>query len=452
MVPFVLPTVVVGVAFRALFRTGGLLGWLGIDQSFSAVVIALVFFNVSVVVRTVGVLWEKLDPRQSQAAKSHGAGPLRAFFTVSLPQLAPGIGSAAALVALFCATAFGTVMILGGARYGTIETEIFSRTTLFLDLQGAAVLSLLQFGFVGLALWISNRATTRGDIAVISATSASDPVPFQWKKPADFLAALVAVPVVGGLIVLPLSGLVIRSFQDSQGQWTIANYLNLATNQFASPLQALLNSLRTAAIAMIIALVIGLLLALVLSKNPQTRAIRRLTKMLETFVMLPLGVSSVTVGFGFLITFTRPILGIDPRTSGWLIPLAQALVALPLVVRTIVPVLRSINPDLRRAASTLGASPWRILGTIDLALTNRALRLSAGFAFAVSLGEFGATSFLARPQNDTLPVLIFRLLNRPGGGNYGMALAAAVLLGAITIAIMIPAERLRRFGTPGGTP
>jgi thiamine transport system permease protein len=118
-------------------------------------------------------------------------------------------------------------------------------------------------------------------------------------------------------------------------------------------------------------------------------------------------------------------------------------VAVPLVVRTVLPVLRAIDPRLREAAATLGAGPARVLAAVDVPIAARALGLAVGFAFAVSLGEFGATSFLARPDAPTLPVVIFRLIGRPGAQNYGMALAASVVLAVITAGIMAVAERLR---------
>jgi thiamine transport system permease protein len=81
--------------------------------------------------------------------------------------------------------------------------------------------------------------------------------------------------------------------------------------------------------------------------------------------------------------------------------------------------------------------------TIDWALAARALGLAAGMSFAVSLGEFGATSFLSRPDTATLPIVIFRLISKPGAENYGMALAASVILAVFSAAVMMLAERLR---------
>ena len=119
------------------------------------------------------------------------------------------------------------------------------------------------------------------------------------------------------------------------------------------------------------------------------------------------------------------------------------MVALPLVVRTLVPVLRSIDPRQRQAAETLGASPLRALLVVDVPVAWRPVLAAAGLAFAVSLGEFGATSFLARPDRPTLPVVIYQLISRPGPENFGTALAASVVLGVVTVTVMGVVERLR---------
>ncbi len=157
--------------------------------------------------------------------------------------------------------------------------------------------------------------------------------------------------------------------------------------------------------------------------------------------MLPLGVSAVTVGFGFLITLDRP--PFDLRTSPILIPIAQAMVALPLVVRTLAPVLRAVDDRQRQVAATLGARPWQVLLTVELPVIWRPLLAAVGLALAVSLGEFGATSFLARPDQPTLPVVIYHLIGRPGADNLGMALAASVILAVVTVTVMGLVERLR---------
>ncbi len=157
LVPFVLPTVVVGVAFRQLLGEAGPLGFLGFDGTPVAILAGLVFFNVAVVIRTVGAAWETLDRRPGDAAAALGASPAQVFRTVTLPALRPTIVSAASVVFLFCATAFGVVLTLGGTRYSSVETEIYLLTKDLLDLPAAAALSILQLVAVVALLVVAGR-------------------------------------------------------------------------------------------------------------------------------------------------------------------------------------------------------------------------------------------------------------------------------------------------------
>ena len=437
IVPFVLPTVVVGIAFRTLLRDTPL------DGTFAAILLALVFFNVAVVVRTVGASWEGLDPRQEEAASVLGASPARVFFTVTLPRLLPSIVSAASIVFLFCATAFGVVLVLGGSKFGTIETEIWLLTTQFLDLRAASVLGITQLVVVVALLAVAARA--RG--SAVAQKRASRPRPLRRMDAAPLALTLV----IAVLLAIPLAALLIRSFETRAG-WGFGNYAALATTGTRNALvvnvwTALGNSLLIASAATVIALVVGVTASILLSRRPRRRLWQRALELFDGALMLPLGVSAVTVGFGFLIALNTPPL--DLRTSPVLIPIAQALIAVPLVIRTVLPVLRSVDPRMRESAAVLGVPPWRVVLDVDLGIGARAILAAGGLSFAVALGEFGATTFLSRADRPTLPVVIYRLIGLPGGDNLGMAIAASVLLAAVTVALIALVERLR-VATVGG--
>lgn len=445
-IPFVLPTVVVAVAFGSLFNPGGWLAFLELKQSYLAILLALCFFNVSVVVRTTGSLWARLDPRLGEAARVLGSSPLKTLFTVTLPALGPAIAAGASLVFLFCSTAFGIIMVLGGVKYSTLETEIWYQTTQLLDLRAAAVLSVTQLIIVGGTLVATNALQRRTQQALqLSVDTSAEQ---QLVVARDWFAIIVTGIVVTMLLVIPMANLVVRSLR-RDGEWSLVNYANLATTGSGGTLtvpvwQALWNSVWIAAAACLIAVTMGILVSLVASRRPRTAAGRRGIAVLEGAFLLPLGVSAVTVGFGYLITLNRPPL--DLRSSLVLIPLAQALVALPLVVRSLLPALRAIDPRQLEAARSLGSSSWQVLRRIELPHLIRGLGLAVGFALATSLGEFGATSFLSRPESPTLPVVIYRLFGRPGADNYGMALAASALLACLTGIVMAVAERARPKG------
>lgn len=442
LVPFVLPTVVVGLAVRELIAPAGVLGFLDLDGTAVAIVIGLVFFNVAVVIRTVGVAWESLDRRPAEAAAALGATPWQVFRTVTFPALRPAIVSAASVVFLFCATAFGVVLILGGVRYSSVETEIYLLTADLLDLPAAAALSLVQMLAVVLLLVVVGRLRAVPDPTVRrSVAPAARP---QWRD----APAVVVTAVTLAAVALPVLALVVGSFR-RDGAWSLDHYRALGGSADGllqvSVTHALGASLRIAVDATWMSLLLGLVVAFVVTRRVRSRAGRRARAALDGFFMLPLGVSAVTLGFGFLIALDEPPL--DLRSSPLLVPIAQALVALPIVVRTLVPVLAGIDDRQRQAAASLGAGPLRAVLTVDLAVVWRPVLAAAGFAFAVSLGEFGATSFIVRPAEPTLPVVIYRLLGHPGPLNHGTALAASVVLAAVTAAVILVVERLRVPGT-----
>jgi thiamine transport system permease protein len=439
-VPFVLPTVVVGSAFVALLGDGGPLASLGLDQTLGAILIAHVFFNYAVVVRTVGSLWSHLDPRQEEAARMLGAGRVRVFREVTLPALRPAIAAASAVVFLFTFTSFGVILILGGPGTATLETEIYRQTAQFLNLPLAAALTLVQLVAIVLLLLLTSWIEGRQRVSLSLRAAAETARRPRTARARAFVGANLALMAL--LLGVPLGVLVFRSFDTPSGFgldfYRALGEVHAGSTLFVEPVHAIANSLRFAAAATVIAVVVGGCAAFALASS------RR--RGLDALVSLPLGVSAVTVGFGFLITLDHP--PVDLRGSWWLVPIAQALVAIPFVVRVMTPVLRAIDPRLRDAAATLGASPTRVWREVDLPIVARAALVAAGFAFAISLGEFGATVFIVRPDQPTLPVLVYRLLGQPGPLNFGGAMAASVILMAITALAILGIERFRA-GTVG---
>jgi thiamine transport system permease protein len=414
-IPFVLPTVVVGAAFLSVF-----------DAGIGALIAAHVFYNIAVVVRTVGGVWSRIDPTVEEAAAVLGASPFGRFRMVVLPLIRPALASASAIVFLFCFTSFGTVLVLGQGRLRTLEVEIYQQAVNFLDLPVAAALSLIQLATVAAMLVVSARTQRRAS-ALTLASEARLPAP----RPGSQRTAVWATLTVSlGLLAVPLIGLVGASLAGRGVGW---RSLLTDTPSAVDPLPAIGNSLGYALIASIIAVVVGGLAASWLSN-------RGAGGWFDLLLMLPLGTSAVTIGFGFLLALDRPI---DLRGTAALVPLAHALVATPFVVRATLPLLRSIKRELREAAAVLGASPARVWREIDLPIVARALAVGAGFAAVVSLGEFGATSFVVRPASITVPALIFRYLGRPGSASFATAMALAVVLAVMTALIVLLIDRVR---------
>jgi len=464
-VPFVLPTIVVALAFTALLGPRGLLNTgltsllglerppLDLQHTLAIILLAHVFYNYVLVLRIVGTMWSNLDPRLEEAARMLGASRWRAFRETTLPLLLPAIGAAAFLTFIFCFTSFGVVLVLGGSRFATLEVEIYRQTIHYLNLPLAAALSLIQILFTFGMMVAYTRLQARATLPLeLRARRVTQHQPRRWR---EWLVVVANVGLMLALLVTPLAALVERSLTlSTAGGASISFYRQLFENPRSSafyvpPVAAVRNSVGFALATTALSVALGLMAAAALDNRgggtacPGCRQARKpaLQRLLDPILMLPLGTSAVTLGLGYIVALDEPPLNL--RTSPLLVVLAHTLVALPFVVRSVLPALRSIQPQLREAAALLSASPWRVWREVDLPIVARAVLVGAVFAFTISMGEFGATSLIARPERPTMPIAIYRFLGRPGAANYGQALAMSTLLMLVCTVGFLAIERFR---------
>ncbi len=432
-VPFILPTVVTAAAFSSLIGPRGTINlWLmeiydlqqppiQLMNTIWIILIAHVFYNISVVMRIVGNAWSAIDVRLEDAAQTLGSTPWQTFRSVTFPLLKSSIASSVLLVFLFDFTSYGVVLLLGGARYRTIEVEIAQQAMQMFNLPMAGLLSILQIIVtVGITI-IENRIKndTKSNRIPKTADENLKTPQHAWEK----VAITVLLTVTSILLLSPLLSLALRSFIvfDSHSiSWTSSYYQRLFINERSSffyvpPIQALWNSLKNGFLAAVISLSIGMLIALANDRF-------RWTRKLNAVFMIPVGTSSVTLGLGYLLFFRSYI------KHPLLIPFAHSLIGLPFVIRSLGPLFQGIPASLRQAGAMLGASPLKVFTKIDLPILRRGLINAGIFAFTISLGEFGATSFLSTPDRPTIPIAIFRFLGQPGATNYGQAMAMSTIL------------------------
>lgn len=461
--PFILPTVVAVAGFTALLGPRGLLNLglmrlFGLDQppitfmnTLWGVLLVHVFYNITIVLRVVGSAWSQLDPRWEQTAQVLGASKRRALREVTLPLLRPSILAAALLVFLFDFTSFGVILMVGGPYFSTLEVAIYQQTMSLFNLPLAGSMAVIQLLCTFAITWVYSRVNDNRRVPLLPKLNNEALQPIHTLK--EKLAVYAMNTLLTLLLVAPMLALVLRSFlrlaadQGNRGSFTpgftLQFYRELFVNSsqsifYVPPVSAALNSLGFALLTVAFALVLGTLTVYAMLHN------NRMKRWLDALITLPLGASAVTLGLGFIITFNRAPL--DVRHFPLLIPIAHALVATPFVVRTLQPALNSIPGSLRQAAGVLGASPLNIWRKVDLPLLKRPLLVAAIFAFTISLGEFGATSFLARPETPTLPVAIYRYISMPGELNYGQALAMSTLLLALCGLSIYLLEKLQPEG------
>lgn len=459
-VPFMLPTVVVAAGFNAFLGAQGVVNVL-LQRAFhlgaapimfvgtlGAILLAHVFYNTTIVIRILGNSLAHLDPRLGQAARSLGADRFHLWQRVYLPLLRPSLLAATTLVFLFDFTSFGVILLLGGPGFATLELEIYIQSLYFLNLPVAALLACIQLAFTLLFSVLYTRLTSIGAVQTAPRAAETNMRRAKSLRQRLFVSGMIALMVA--LFILPMLALPLRSIsrlEAERGQrgsfqsgFTTEYYAELFVNSrnsvtYVPPVQAILNSLGYAAATVLLSLAMGFPAATALARPG------RLERILDPILLLPLGASAVTLGLGLIITFGRWL------SNPWFLPLAHTLVALPFVIRALQPALASIPNRLRQAAVSLGASPFRAWQTVDWPILRRATLTAAAFAFTISVGEFGATALVSRPEYPTIPVAIYRFLSQPGASNYGQALAMATILMIVAAAGILFIERFRLPGS-----
>ncbi|MBF0379073.1 MAG: iron ABC transporter permease [Desulfamplus sp.] len=491
--PFVLPTIVVATSFQIIpsliqditllllnsqvvnlllgehiknsLLDNQFLNFLKNENPMVMIFFAHVFYNFSVVLRITSSFWSSLSKDMKEAASILGANNFQTFFKITLPLLKPAIFASAMLVFIFCFSSFGVVLILGGPSFSTIEVEIYRQAAHLFNLPVASILSLFQILFTFGMMLLYTRLQKKID----RFTPESEK--FSLKKPYSAIEKLLIFLSVLFIILLcgfPMAALLLKSIY-YKGSLSLIFYRELFLNSsgsifYVSPIVAISNSLMFAFITIIMALIVGSCAAILIKQCSYTNENLEINrnfgikkniaslqtlfgKLLEPIFMLPLSTSAVTLGFGMIITLDKPPLNL--RTSLFLIPIIHTLVAFPFVVRAVLPALKSIPLSLKESASIMGASPFRVWLHIELPIIARALSIGAIFAFTVSLGEFGAALFAARPEFTTMPITIYKLLGQPGIMNYGQAMAMSSILMLVTSIGFIFIENIRQFGHEG---
>lgn len=448
-IPLVLPSIVVAIVFASFRAEHQIYQQLGLgfffENSIYWIIGAHVFVNYSLIVRGIGGVWANLDNETEEAAELAGAGRLRTLLAITLPQIKPAIIAASALVFLFCFSSYGIILILGGGLVHSIETEIASSALQFLDLQKASALAVLQTLFTIVAFSVA-ESIGKNPIGIEQVDESTRKPPVDRR---DWLAGGITGFVVLGLIAIPLLLLLAKAFTVA-GSFGLENFLNLTGRGERDLLnisvgQATLNTLRNVLISASLSVSLGGLVSFLLSRNFKSRRARVTNRVLDVLFLMPVGISSVVLGFGYLITFGS---GFLPLRSSWLVvPLVQALMATPLVIRLLYPALISIGSDHREAAALAGANASQTWWQIETGIIRNVIFTAIGFSVIASIGEFGAASLLAYGDQATLPTVLYALISRPGDQNFGMAMAVCAILIVMTfiLVLSVSAQKPRRL-------
>ena len=448
-IPFILPSILVVLGFILFWGRQGVVNnlltglmdrekpVLDILYSFKAILLAHVFYNFPIALRLIAAWWEGFPENQTQAARTLGASDSKVFFTVTLPQLLPGLMSAASLIFLYCFMSFAVILVLGGGpRYSTMEVEVYRLIKYSLDFGKGGALALVETAatlFLTYFYIRSERRYNRHGGTILRKKSSWPELTRGQKTGSLLYLLLVFLIILGPILTVAGHSFLVRATRTGPATASLKWYIQMLSppgevSGVAILAEAIRNSLSIAGAVLVLSLIIGSYTSWVLARYPLKYPL-----LTESLIMLPMGVSSVVLGIGYLWLMRNRLTGDFPPVIS--IIFAHTVIALPFVLRSLTPAMRRIRQDLLDAAGLMGAGGFRRFVTIELPLIRPGLITGGAFAFAISLGEINATLILSDAGITTIPIAILRLI-----GTYKFFPACA--LGTILIGICLLAFTL----------
>lgn len=255
---------------------------------------------------------------------------------------------------------------------------------------------------------------------------AENPGSVRW---AGWVTAVLAA-IMAFFLIVPLVGLV----------WRALTLPGTAALDRSSLSAAILLSLTTTAISVLLIILLGTPLAYVLARYPL-----RFKRLLTVFVELPIVMPPVVAGLGLLAAFGRRGLiglplaewGITVTFSGTAVVLAQVFVAAPFYIRAAQSRFAALPREYEDAAAVDGANRWQTFRYIMLPYSRNGLLAGLILSWARALGEFGATILFAgnlQGRTQTMPLLVYASLERDLRITF---ITALILLGLAVVAFGI---------------
>jgi thiamine transport system permease protein len=403
--PFLLPVIVAVLGLLAVFGRSGIvnegLAAVGLHPvsiyGLHGVVLAHVFFNLPLAVRMILAGWQAIPGERFRLAGALGMGSGAVFRHLEWPMLRSVLPGAAVAVFLICLTSFAVALTLGGGpRATTVELGIYQALRFEFDLGRAAMLAAVQFALCGAAVLLAARLAMPTGFG-----GGLDRAVVRWDaaRPILVLQDSIAIGFGALFLLVPLAMILVRG---------MAGIAELPGGLVAAAVRSVAVALGSTVLCVSAAVVLAL-------------GVQRGARWMELAGMLPLAASSLVMGTG-LFLIVHPLVSPEnlalPMTA-----LVNAAMALPFVLRLILPALREIEAAQGRLADSLGLEGWARLRWLILPRLRPVLGFGAGLVAALSMGDLGVIALFAGESETTLPLLVHRLM-----GAYRMDAAAGAAL------------------------
>lgn len=395
LLPLVIPSYIGAYLIVSALGPRGLVqdvleGPLGIERlpsiyGFPGALLTLVLFTYPLALLTIRAALVRLDPQLEEAARGMGRSGLQVYREVILPQLAPAIGAAALLVALYVLHDFGAVSIL---RFDSFTRVIYTSYGTGSRDAAAALSSLLVLVMVAI-LWGEGRARRRVGAYHRSAPGSARPAPTvalgRWKWPSLALCAVV----VGIALALPVGVLAYWSLKSVAG-----------SPDWAAIAAGAGNSVLAAGLAAVAAALCAFPVALLSARHPG-----RLAVLVERASYAGYALPGVVVALALVFFGTRvaPVL----YQSLAMLVFAWVVLFLPQAVGATRASLLQVSPRVEEAARSMGRGPLEVMRTVTAPLARTGMLAGAALVFLTAIKELPAALILAPIGFDTLSTEIW---------------------------------------------
>ncbi|SLM19683.1 putative ABC-type transporter, integral membrane subunit [uncultured spirochete] len=445
-VPFCFPPILVILAFILYYGKEGFLSsvisWFfgprkqyqGFLYSFWGLVMVHAFYNFPIAVHQISALWIRIPDTQMEAAKTLGAGKLKAFRTGVLPWLLPGIAQAAGLIFLYCFFSFTTVLVFGGRTGTTIEVEIYQALRYQSNYPLALTFSVIEtfFALLGILMLTHIQGRTRRSLRDFGRTRELTAPKGIQRFFIIIYGIFILIFFIGPLMSIAIEAFKVPSSMGGTTKFGFGNFERLIKGFQAPLLGAILSTIKLSGSAALIATIAGIIASLALFFAEKSNKNRAVPRTIEVLQWLPMAVSSAIFAYGWLFLSTN-------RVASTALVAAQAVIAWPFVSRAVHASLRAIDPRIREAAKTLGASPFRAFMTVELRTILPSIAAAAAFAFSITAGDVNVPLMLGMGEVETLPLLLYRLT---AAYRFNEACAAGLVLGLMTGIVFLLKEKV----------
>lgn len=426
LLPQALPTLVAALGILAVFGRSGLLSQglaaLGLPRldiyGLSGILLAHVFFNMPLAAR-IGFAALSAVPNESwKLAGQLSLGRAATFRIVEWPAIRAVLPGILTLIFMLCVTSFALVLVLGGGPAATtLEVAIYQSLRYDFDPGRVIALSLTQIVVVALVL-VPASLWTRSAPAMFSLGGRVQ----RYERPGR-LARLCDIAVIAlglAFVLTPFAAILANGLK--------ADLAGLLMQ--ASVHRAMVTSLVIA----LLATVCGLALSMALVFGAASRRLGASAFTMAGSIVLV--VPPVVVGAGWFLLLRD--VGAVSRLAPVIVILANAVMAVPFMMRILKPALDGAEATQRRLALQLGLSGLAYGRLVLWPVLRRPLGLAAAFGLALSLGDLGVVALFGSQDLVTLPYL---LLQRMGSYRTDDAAGLALILAALCLVLMMLAER-----------